>query len=109
MTTPKTPTAPSHLAAMTRRWWRSVVADFQLEDHEQRLLTLAGEAWDMNVTARTSLAKDGLTFRDDRGNIRSHPAVAIARDAKTTFARMVRELRLVDVSEPSARPPALRR
>jgi len=39
--------APRHLRAATRRWWESVVAAWQLEQHHVRLLTLAagGSAW----------------------------------------------------------------
>jgi phage terminase small subunit len=85
------------------------VSDYGLEDHERRLLTMAAESWDQNCEARRILKKDGLTFTDDRGNIRAHPAVSIAKDAKTIFARMLRELCLSNVGEPVGRPPSLRR
>ncbi|MBX3515228.1 MAG: hypothetical protein KF748_01160 [Xanthobacteraceae bacterium] len=104
-----TPRAPEHLAEATRKWWQSVVKQYELEPHHLRLLQLAGESWDRSQEARLLIAKDGVTFRDDRGNIRANPAVAIERDSRIGFARLLRELDL-DVEPPSAnsRPPALR-
>lgn len=39
--------APRHLKPTTRRWWYSVVADYEeFEEHHRLLLTAAAEAWD---------------------------------------------------------------
>lgn len=108
MTDPK---APRHLQAATRRWWRSVVEDYQLEEHHVRLLTLAGEAWDRCQEARRALARHGMTYTDRFGAPKARPEVAIERDARTGFARLLRELDL-DVDPPAAersRPAQLRR
>ncbi|WP_409363397.1 P27 family phage terminase small subunit [Bradyrhizobium sp. AUGA SZCCT0274] len=96
-----TPQAPSHLAEPTRNWWRSVIKAYQLEPHHLRLLQLAGESWDRSQEARMILAKDGVVVTDDRGNVRAHPAVAIERDSRIAFARLVRELDL-DTEPPSS-------
>jgi len=103
------PRPPSHLAPPTKIWWSSVARDYQLEPHHFRLLTLAAEAWDRHCEAREALAADGLTFRDDRGNVRQHPLVAVEKDSRIAFARLVRELDL-DVEPPSSNrvgPPSL--
>ena len=108
--TAKKPRAPAHLEPATRAWWASVAADYDLEPHHYRLLTLAGEAWDRCDQARALIATDGLVFRDDRNNVRAHPAVNIEKDSRIAFARLLRELDL-DVEPPaSARsgPPSLR-
>lgn len=99
--------APSHLREPTREWWQSVVADFDLEQHHVRLLTLAAEAWDRGQEAREALAEHGLTFDDRFGQPRSRPEVAIERDSRTQFARLLRELALDHVAEPESRPPPL--
>jgi phage terminase small subunit len=107
--TRSTPTAPSHLAPKTRAWWRSVVADYSLEPHHLHLLQLAGEAWDRAQQARAALAQHGLTF-DKKGVPCTRPEVAIERDSRLAFARLVRELDL-DVDAPPAertRPAGLR-
>ena len=98
---------PQHLKPTTRRWWSSVVADYQLEPHHIRLLSLAGEAWDRTTEAREALAEHGLTFTDRFGCPKPRPEVAIERDSRLGFARMLRELALDDVEPPEARPPRI--
>jgi phage terminase small subunit len=98
--------APRHLRPATAAWWRAVVAEYELEAHHERLLTLAGEAWDRCVQAREVLATSGLTFLDRFEQPKARPEVAIERDSRIAFARLVRELAL-DVEPPreTARPP----
>lgn len=100
---------PEHLSADASRWWLSVVQDYDLEPHHLRLLQSAAEAWDRMQQARTALAKHGgLTFTGANGDLKAHPAIAIERDARIAFARLVRELDL-DAEPPAerSRPPAL--
>ena len=103
------PQPPDHLSADAKEWWHEVVRDFALEPHHLRLLRAACEAWDRMQQARQALADHGgLTFTDERGVIRAHPAVAMERDARTAFARLVRELDLNTGAPAEApRPPAL--
>jgi len=103
------PLAPQHLRAATRKWWRQVVADYILEGHHVRLLTLACEAWDRCQEARESLAVHGLTFEDRFGCPHSRPEAAVERDSRLGFARLLRELDL-DIEPPpnGRRPPGLR-
>ena len=99
-------TAPRHLKRATKAWFRSVVECFELEPHHVKLLTLAAEAWDRCQQAREVLAKQGLTFQDRFGAPKARPEVAIERDSRLAFARLVRELGL-DVADPESRPPAI--
>jgi P27 family predicted phage terminase small subunit len=104
------PKAPKHLSEASRTWWRSCVKEYVLEGHHLRLLQSAAECWDRQQQARKILDAEGITFTDDRGNVRAHPCVAIERDARVGFARLVRELDL-DVEPPSSdrtAPVALR-
>jgi phage terminase small subunit len=57
--------------------------------------------------AREAVANDGITFRAANGDLKSNPAVAIERDARTAFARLVRELDLDAGSLAERRPPSL--
>lgn len=100
---------PDHLRPETAAWWRSVLEDYDLEAHHVRLLRLACESWDRCDQARELLNSDGLTVRTADGGMKAHPAVAIERDARLAFARLVRELDL-DAGAPAAPPraPALR-
>lgn len=96
--------APKHLQPETREWWLSVIADYDLDPHHVRLLTLAGESWDRCQQAREAIAKHGLTFEDRLGVPRSRPECAIERDSRIAFARLVRELNL-DVDAPAESRP----
>lgn len=103
------PIAPAHISQESRLWWEQVIRDYDLEPHHRRLLQSACEAWDRMQQARTALADHGaLTFTDGNGTIRAHPCVAMERDARVAFARLIRELDL-DGGAPSEapRPPAL--
>jgi phage terminase small subunit len=99
--------APSHLKTATAEWWQNVMRNYELEPHHIRLLTLAAEAWDRGVQARESLAEHGLTFLDRFDQPHARPEVAIERDSRIAFARLLRELAL-DVTEPEeSRPPSI--
>ena len=101
--------APEHLTPETAAWWSDVVENYMLEGHHLRLLTLAAEAYDRCQQARAEIARDGLTVPTGDGGLKAHPAVAIERDARLAFARLVRELDLDAEPAPDrSRPPALR-
>jgi phage terminase small subunit len=90
----KLPEPPEHLSEDAAAWWDDVVRDFALEPHHLKLLQAACEAWDRAQLARQAVAIDGLCFLDGNGVLKANPAVAIERDARTLFARLVRELNL---------------
>lgn len=98
----ETPPPPDDLQPATQAWWTSIVTDFELEQYQLHVLQAAAEAWDLYQYARAELAVHGLTYTDDKGMIRPRPEAAIARDARTSFLRAVRELKL-DVEPP--KPP----
>jgi phage terminase small subunit len=105
---PKHPKPPRHLRAATRRWFVDVCERYELEEHHFRLLTLASESWDRCHAAREAIATHGITYMDRFGAPRARPEVAIERDSRVAFARLIRELDL-DVAPPPEprRPPAL--
>ena len=102
--------APKHLERATKAWWRALVDEYELEAHHVRLLTLAAQAWDRAEQARVILAKEGLTYKDRFEQPRARPEVAIERDGRIAFARLLRELAL-DVEPPrdGPRPPGIGR
>lgn len=77
-----------------------MVRTYALDAHHLRLLQLACEAWDRAADARRQLEVDGAVYRDRFGAPRAHPAVAIERDARLAFAKLVRQLDLE--GEPAA-------
>jgi P27 family predicted phage terminase small subunit len=100
--------APDHLTEASRAWWGGIVAEYALEDHHLRLLTLAAEAWDRGFEARETLARDGAYFKSRFGEPKAHPAVAVERDSRIAYARLMRELDLDGAPDPDVRPPRIR-
>lgn len=101
--------APAHLKPKTRDWFESVCDGYVLEEHHLRLLTLASEAWDRCEAAREVIDRDGMTYIDRFEASRVRPEVAIERDSRLAFARLIRELDLDTEATPDTpRPPALR-
>jgi phage terminase small subunit len=107
MTTPKQTKAPKHLKPATRKWFESVLEDYQLEPHHVRLLQLAAEAWDRCQEAREAIKQHGLTFENKYGETKMRPEVAVEQASRIAFARLVRELNLSE-DPPDSRPPALK-
>ena len=88
--------APRHLSAKSKRIFRSIVDDFELESesHALETLRLALEAMDRADEAREMIARDGLVVRNRHDELRPHPAVAIERDSRLAAWRGFRELSL---------------
>ncbi len=108
--TKKTPALqpPAHLRQTTAAWFAEVVNDYSLEPHHVRLLTLAAESWDRGQQAREALAEHGLTYLDRFNQPHARPEVAIERDSRIAFSKLLRELAL-DLESPAdeVRPPRL--
>ena len=93
-----------------RRIGADIVAAYELESHHLRLLQAACESWDRLQAARVVLDRDGISYVDRFNAPRARPEVAVERDAKVSFARLVRELNLDGAPGPDApRPPAINR
>ena len=99
--------APSHLSKSSREWFLTIAGEYELEASHLRLATLAAEAWDRGQEAREVLAKVGAFYTSKSGEPRAHPAVAVERDSRIAFARLMRELDLDGVPAPDIRPPRI--
>lgn len=97
---------PKHITNSTRKWVKSVLLDYQIEDSEFNLLILAAETLDRANAARAVVDKLGLTCNNRYGEIRTRPEVTIERDCKDLYRRLLRELNLSETPEES-RPPRL--
>jgi hypothetical protein len=92
----------SHLRPATRRWIEHVREHWVLDQHHDRLLVLAGEAFDRATAAREAIDKHGITYTDRFGAPRTRPEVAVERDARLAFARLLRQLDLDAPGVPSS-------
>lgn len=61
------------LEPSTRKWITSLKKRLVLEDHHERLLILAGQAWDRSQQARRMIAKEGPVQVDRFGQKKAHP------------------------------------
>jgi phage terminase small subunit len=101
---------PGHLSAASKRFWSAVSDSFELETHHFALLRLALEAWDRGQNAREELKKAGsLTFVDRFGAPHARPEVNIERDARLSYARLLREVGLDAAGTPEITRPVLLR
>ena len=98
---------PSHLRPKTLAWWKSVQLEYVLEPHHVRVLTLAAEAWDRCAQARKVIDREGLTYADRFGAPKARPEIAIERDARLAFARLLREVNLDTDEAAESRIPRL--
>ncbi len=95
---------PSHLGAKSRAWAESVLntAGDQATETDIKLVLLAAEALDRAATARRIIQREGVTYTDRFDAPRAHPAVAIERDARAAFSRLVAQLGLDDAEGSTA-------
>jgi P27 family predicted phage terminase small subunit len=90
----RAPPPPDHLSPAMQQFWADETAAFEFSDHHLKLLQAACESWDRMTQARQEVAATGLTYIDGKGQRRPNPAVAIERDCRTSFARLLRDLGL---------------
>lgn len=92
--------APSGLGNAGRAMWKSIHDalgdEFELDDRERQILTLACRQRDDLAALEATLRKDGRTVRGSVGQPRLHPAVAEARQARLAIARLLGQLALPD-------------
>ena len=90
---------PAHLRASTKRWFKSVLTDYELDAHHVHLLGLACNALDQAAEAREKLAA-GSAYEDRFGQPKESPWVMIEHRARNDFRVLCRELGLdVDTTE----------
>ena len=103
MTVPK---APANLGAAGRRLWRSVLKEFDLEEHELALLRRACHVADRCDQLQAVIDSEGL-FETNRLNERKmHPAVPELRQQEILFAKLIVAMRvpLGEAGDDEARP-----
>lgn len=88
------PKVPAHLSRSAKRWWRTIVEEYDLEPYHIPILTAAVEAWDRKEEARSLIAEEGLVVGSGSGEPRPHPAVEIEDQAALRMARLLREIGL---------------
>ena len=94
--------APEHLSLEARKWWCHVHEGWDLEEHHSMVLTSACEAFDRCNEAKAIIDEKGITYTDRFKQPKARPEVAVERDSRLQFVRLVRELGL-DLEQPGDR------
>ena len=105
--TNKIPKPPTYLKPDTQRFYERVVSDYHFEEHHVKLLESACQAWDEYQDAIAAIREHGQVFVNRHGEPRPRPEIAIARNARLNFARLMRELQLDHSDIEDARLPRL--
>ena len=81
------PPAPPALSAQTRKWWRRILSEFELDLPALLLLEQALLCFDRILEARAAIEKDGAVVRDRFGQVKTHPATLLERDNRGLMLR----------------------
>lgn len=97
MTPPK---APDSLSSEAKRLWDAIHKEFVIERAaDVAMLGRALAAYDLAVIAEKQLRRDGPVVQDRFGQDRAHPAASVARDARSQFASLMKQLEICPTFE----------
>lgn len=103
-----TPKSPPGLKSGGRRLWRSVLADFELGEHEEAVLLEACRTVDALQALEDLVAAEGVTNVSPQG-VRAHPALVEARQQRLALAKLIASLRIpLDDHQETGRLPQRR-
>lgn len=88
------PEPPRHLSLESRALWRHFHQQIEFEPWETKTLRLALEALDRASQARRAIKRLGMTYDDRFGQPHARPEVAIERDARQAWVRLMAALDL---------------
>jgi P27 family predicted phage terminase small subunit len=95
--------APSHLDPEEAALFKSIVAEFRVDDiGSLQLLTTAMEAHQRCRTCREAIDRDGLTITDKHGVLVPHPLLRSEGSARQQYLAALRALNL-EPPQPSKR------
>lgn len=87
--------APSHLSASSRKLWRDILSEYQINDAVGlRILQVACEALDRAENCRREIERNGQQVKDRFGQCKSHVLLPAERDARGQFLAAVKQLNL---------------
>src|ERR1700691_1637936 len=108
MTDAKVPPAPKDSGPAGRKLWRSVAGEWDLDVHEQLLLTEACRTADRLADMADLLATAPMTVENRFGELTAHPLLVESRQQSIVLARLLAALRLPEGDEGDMRRPQRR-
>lgn len=98
---PKKPNPPSGTGRSGRRLWRSIVAVYELNEHELALLRQAARTADVVDDLQAVVDREGALTTTRLGETKAHPALVELRQQRLVLARLLAALRL-PVDDPAS-------
>lgn len=96
---------PAGLRARGRRYWDSVIGEFDLTATELELLRETCRTLDDLDSLERAVRRDGVTVQGSTGQTRAHPALAEIRGLRVVLSRLAAQMQLPD-EEGAAVPSA---
>jgi hypothetical protein len=94
MSDQRIPAAPAGSKTSGKRLWKSILAEYELEEHETALLREMVRTVDQLDALQAAVERDGLMVAGPGLAKRVHPAAVEARQARIALARLAAALRL---------------
>ena len=92
------PPSPSGLKTAGKKLWDSVIADFDLEEHEKITLKEACRTADRLDELDKEMESEPLTVVNSKGDETANPRIVEQRQQSMTFIRLMASLKLPDES-----------
>jgi P27 family predicted phage terminase small subunit len=94
------PKPPDRLSPAAASWWTRLCEEYVFETADALMcLETVMDAFDRATAAREQVANEGITITDRFGQVKSHPATVVERDARMSMLRALKQLNL-DVVPP---------
>jgi hypothetical protein len=103
-----TPRTPPGLGTSGKRLWKSVLAEYDLQVHEEILLLEAARCADRLDRLAEEASKGPVTQRNFKGDEIAHPAMVEARQQGAALSRLLASLRLPSGDEGNMSRPQRR-
>lgn len=87
---------PAGLRARGRRFWREILAEFELSTSELALFEAVCRTLDVVDSLHAAVRADGVTVAGAAGQTRSHPALVELRQQQVVLGRLLSQLSLPD-------------
>jgi len=78
----------------SREFFKKISKDFNLEEHNKKILILACECLDQINTGQKILEKEGNYYKNRFEELRPNPALKEIKDNKSIFLRYMKQLNL---------------
>lgn len=93
---------PAGLGDAGRKFWRAILADYELRTDELRILEQAARTLDELRILEGALAGAPVMVQGSAGQMRTNPIFADARQHRALFAALCRQLALPHADEAAA-------